>query len=168
MGKIYRMVCKIEMFAAVVCLVLSVCALIIAAVLRTAHRPIAWGLDVALLLFSWSTFLGADIAFRNKALVKVDMLTKILPLKAQRILDALVYLLMTAAIVFLLVYGIKLVIISRARVMPSAAWLSYSWVTACVPVSMVLMLISALIQIYETFFFRKKEYHISEKGGISC
>jgi TRAP-type C4-dicarboxylate transport system permease small subunit len=136
-------------------LVVSVAALCISAILRTLDHPIAWGLDVALLLFSWSTFLGADIAFRNKALVKVDMLVNLLPAKLQRFLEAVVYVLMTAAIVFLIVYGIKLAIISRARVFPGAAWLSYSWVTACVPVSMTLMFISDMKQIYENFFRKK-------------
>jgi TRAP-type C4-dicarboxylate transport system permease small subunit len=145
------------MFIAVLFLVVSVAAMCISAVLRTLNHPIAWGLDVALLLFSWSTFLGADIAFRNKALVKVDMLVKLLPAKLQKVLDALVYLLVLASIVFLIFYGVRLAVVSRARVFPGATWLSFSWVTASVPVSMTLMLVSALKQIYENFFRKEKE-----------
>ncbi|MDR1625654.1 MAG: TRAP transporter small permease [Spirochaetia bacterium] len=152
MNKVYRAVCNAEMFIAVLFLVVSVVAMCISAVLRTLDHPIAWGLDIALMLFCWSTFLGTDIAFRNKALVKVDMFVKVLPAKLQKTIDALVYLLMVAAIVFLIVYGTKLAVVSRARVFPSATWLSYSWVTASVPVSMALMLVSALRQIYENFF----------------
>jgi TRAP-type C4-dicarboxylate transport system permease small subunit len=168
MGNIYNKVCKIEMFLAVLFLAVSVLALTLSAALRTAQMPIAWGLDIALMLFSWSTFLGADIAFRKKALINVDMLVKALPVKIQRVLDGLVNLLMVAAIIFMLIYGIKLVIISRARVMPSISWLSYSWVTASVPVSMALMLISALKQIYETFFQRKNETTKTDNEGLPC
>jgi TRAP-type C4-dicarboxylate transport system permease small subunit len=157
------------MFVAVLFLVVSVVVMCISATLRTLDHPIAWGLDVALMLFSWSTFLGADIAFRSRALVKVDMLVKILPAGLQKIIDAFVYLLIVAAIVFLIVYGAKLAIISRARVFPGATWLSYSWVTASVPVSMTLMLVSALRQIYQTFFrsvkgISAKDSSAMEKG----
>jgi TRAP-type C4-dicarboxylate transport system permease small subunit len=143
--------CSAEMFVAVLFLVTSVVAMCVSAILRTLGHPIAWGLDIALMLFSWSTFLGADIAFRKRALVKVDMLVKILPQEGQKAIDVCVYFFMLAAIVFLIVMGTRLAIVSRARVFPGATWLSYSWVTASVPVSMTLMLISALKQIYENF-----------------
>lgn len=164
MTKFYRTVCNVEMFIAVLFLVISVVAICISSILRSFDRPIAWGLDIALMLFCWSTFLGVDIAFRNKALVKVDMFAKMLPVKPQRILDAVVYLLILASILFLIIYGTKLAIVSRARVFPGATWLSYSWVTASVPVSMTLMLISALRQIYHSFFQASGQSAAAEKG----
>jgi TRAP-type C4-dicarboxylate transport system permease small subunit len=156
--------CNAEMFIAVLFLVVSVLAMCISAILRTLDHPIAWGLDIALMLFCWSTFLGTDIAFRNKALVKVDMLAKALPPKLQKVLDAVVYLLILASILFLIIYGTRLAIVSRARVFPGATWLSYSWVTASVPVSMTLMLISALRQIYQTFFHASGQSAPAGKG----
>ena len=164
MGKFYRAMYTVEMFIAIVFLVVSVMAICLSAVLRTLNHPIAWGLDVALMLFTWSTFLGADIAFRNKALVKVDMFVKILPAGPQKIIDICVYLLILAAIIFLIFFGTRLAIVSRARVFPGATWLSYSWVTASVPVSMTLMLISALKQIYENYFSRSGKPAGAEKG----
>ncbi|MDR2485028.1 MAG: TRAP transporter small permease [Treponema sp.] len=157
MGKIYKKLCEIEMWAAILCLICSVTVIFIAAILRTVKMPIRWGLDIALLLFTWSTFLGADIAFRKKCLVRVDMLINRLPVKIQKALEAAVYLCMLSAIVFMLAYGIKLTVISRARVFNGIPGLSYSWVTASVPFSMWLMLITALTQIYETYFRPKQK-----------
>jgi TRAP-type C4-dicarboxylate transport system permease small subunit len=154
MGKFYKKMCDAEMFMAILCLALSVTAIFASAVLRTAKMPIRWGLDIALLLFTWSTFLGADIAFRHKALVRVDMLINRFPAGLRKIFDALVYMCMLAAIIFMLIYGIRLTIITRARVFQGLPALSYSWVTASVPVSMFFMLITALTQIYQTFLKR--------------
>ena len=164
LGKLYRTVCTVEKFVAIVFLVVSVLAICTSAFMRSFNHPIAWGLDLALMLFTWSTFLGAEIAFRNKALVKVDMLVKALPDKVQKILDIFVYLLILATLLFMIYFGAKLSIISRARVFPSATWLSYSWVTASVPVSMTLMFISALKQMYESHFPRRGKAAAEEEG----
>jgi len=164
MGRFYRTVCTVEKYIAIVFLVISVLAICTSAILRTLDHPIAWGLDLALMMFTWSTFLGAEMAFRNKALVKVDMLVEIMPEKVQKILDVFVYLLIFASLLFLIYFGTKLAFVSRARVFPGATWLSYSWVTASIPVSMTLMLISTLKQISETCFQRSGKATEEEKG----
>jgi TRAP-type C4-dicarboxylate transport system permease small subunit len=153
--KFYDTLCTIEMGAAMWCLAISVLAIFMTAVMRVLKFPIPWGLDMALLLFTWSTFLGADIAFRKKCLVSVDMLVIRLPTPIRKILEVFVYALVIAAIVFLLYYGAKLTYFSRARPFQAIPGLSYSWVIASVPVSMFLMLISAVLQIYEVYFQKK-------------
>jgi TRAP-type C4-dicarboxylate transport system permease small subunit len=134
------------------CLSISVLAIFLSAVMRVMKFPIPWGLDMALLLFTWSTFLGADIAFRKKCLVSVDMLVIRLPKPVRKILEAVVYALILAAIIFLMYYGAKLTYFSRARPFQAIPGLSYSWVIASVPISMFLMLVSAVIQIHEAYF----------------
>ncbi|MDR0525738.1 MAG: TRAP transporter small permease [Spirochaetaceae bacterium] len=155
MRELYNKLCKLEMTLALICLSVSVTVIFIAAVMRTVKMPIRWGLDIALLLFTWSTFLGADIAFRRKALVRVDMLINALSPSIQKVLEAVVYICMVSAIVFMLVFGVKLTIISKARVFQGLPGLSYSWVTLSIPVSMTLMLITAVTQGYEVFFSKK-------------
>ncbi|MDR1377122.1 MAG: TRAP transporter small permease [Synergistaceae bacterium] len=152
MKKFYEMLCKIEMGVAMSFLSISVLAIFTSAVMRVMKFPISWGLDIALLLFTWSTFLGADIAFKKKCLVSVDMLVIRLPKPIRKILEAVVYMLILAAIVFLIYYGVRLTYFSWARPFQAIPGLSYSWVTLSVPVSMFLMLISALIQIYDVYF----------------
>jgi TRAP-type C4-dicarboxylate transport system permease small subunit len=150
--KFYDKVCEIEVFIAVSCLSISVFALFTATILRVIGRPIRWGLDVALLLFTWSIFLGIDIAFRKKSLVRVDFFINKFPSKLKKITELIIYALIITAIVFMVYNGTKLAIISRARVFNGLPNLSYSWVTASIPVSMLLMLITALRQVYEMLF----------------
>jgi TRAP-type C4-dicarboxylate transport system permease small subunit len=152
MKKFYEKLCMIEMGVAMSCLSISVLAIFLSAVMRVMKFPIPWGLDMALLLFTWSTFLGADIAFRKKCLVSVDMLVIRLPKPVRKMLEAVVYALILAAIVFLMYYGAKLTYFSRARPFQAIPGLSYSWVIASVPISMFLMLVSAVIQIHEAYF----------------
>jgi TRAP-type C4-dicarboxylate transport system permease small subunit len=161
--KFYDTLCSIEMGAAMCCLSISVLAIFMTAVMRVLGFPIPWGLDMALLLFTWSTFLGADIAFRKKCLVSVDMLVIRLPNPVRKILEAVVYALILASIVFLLYYGVKLTYFSRARPFQAIPGLSYSWVIASVPVSMFLMLVSATLQVYEVYF-QKKDDKMGEQG----
>jgi TRAP-type C4-dicarboxylate transport system permease small subunit len=152
MKKFYDTLCSIEMGVAMWCLAISVIAIFVTAVMRVLKFPIPWGLDMALLLFTWSTFLGADIAFRKKCLVSVDMLVIRLPKPIRKILEAVVYALILASIVFLMYYGTRLAYFSSARPFQAIPGLSYSWAIASVPVSMFLMLVSAMIQIHEVYF----------------
>jgi TRAP-type C4-dicarboxylate transport system permease small subunit len=160
----YKKLGSVEMIIAMLFLVISVTAIFLSAVMRVAKVPIRWGLDIALLLFTWSTFLGADLAFRQYRLVRVDMLINKLPAKIQKVFEALVYLLILAAVIFLIVFGTKLTYVSRVRNFQALPGLSYSLVTASVPVSMFLMLITALVQIYEIFFQRKINAVKEQKG----
>ena len=84
MEKFYRRVCDIEVILAMVLLGASVSIIFIAAVMRTAGHPIRWGNDLALMLFAWSTFISADIVFRIKRHVVVDILTSKLPSFSKR------------------------------------------------------------------------------------
>jgi TRAP-type C4-dicarboxylate transport system permease small subunit len=151
----YKKLGSVEMAVAILFLAISVTAIFLSAVMRVVRMPIRWGLDIALLLFTWSTFLGADLAFRQYRLVRVDMLINKLPVKIQKIFEVVVYLLILAAVIFMIVFGTKLTYISRVRNFQALPGLSYSLVTASVPVSMFLMLITALVQIYENFSKRK-------------
>ena len=166
--KIYKIICEAEMYVAAICLATSTSVIFASAVMRTVGRPVRWGLDIALLLFTWSTFLGADIAFRNKALVNVDMLVKVLPWPMRRLLDVAVYLLMLGAILFLLYFGLRLTILSSARSFQGTPWLSYSWASASLPVSMALMLISALRQGYRKFIRRDDADDAVEERGTEA
>lgn len=74
MKEFYKKFCDVEMALAIICLVTSVVVIFIAAVMRAVGHPINWGTDIALLLFSWSTFLGADLAFRQGKLINVDVI----------------------------------------------------------------------------------------------
>jgi len=160
--KIYEGICKVEMAIAVLFLSTSVAVIFIAAVFRTMGSPIRWGFDIALLLFTWSTFLGTDIAFRKKGLVSVDMFVNKLPEKAQWVIGIFVHICLLSAIIFMVYHGTRLTIFTRPRVFNALPSVSHSWATASIPVSMFFMLISCLIQIYEKYFCKNKADSINQ------
>lgn len=98
LNRFYRRICDIEVLLAMILLGTSVSIIFIAAILRTAGHPIRWGNDIALMLFAWSTFTSADIVFRIKRHVVVDILTARLPKFLQFSCELLVH----AIILFLL------------------------------------------------------------------
>ena len=162
--KIYDAVCKVEMVIAVFFLSTSLSVIFIAAVFRTMGSPIRWGFDIALLLFTWSTFLGADIAFRRKGLVSVDMFVNKLPQRVQWLIGIFVYICLFSSMAFMVYVGTRLTIFTRPRVFNAIPQVSHAWATASVPVSMFLMLISCIIQIYEKYFqrfFRKDQAEVN-------
>lgn len=150
--KFYDKVCEVQVYVAVACLSISLFALFAAAILRIIRMPVRWGLDVALLLFAWSVFLGMDIAFRRRALVRVDYFINKFPPNIKKITEAVIYALIIATLIFMIYQGTRLAIITRARVFNGMPNVSFSWVTASVPVGMFFMLITAFKQVYEMFF----------------
>ncbi len=148
MSKFYRRICDIEVFFAMTLLGVSVSIIFIAAVMRTAGHPIRWGNDVALMLFAWSTFTSADIVFRIKRHVVVDILTSKMPKSLQGICELVVHAIILFSIGFLFYFGMKSVIASRARVFQAIPWLSYSFVSASLPCSMIMMMINELRHLY--------------------
>lgn len=156
MAKLYKRACGAEMYIAIYLLLASVSVIFIAAVSRTLGYPLRWGTDVALLLFTWSTFFSADIVFRHKRHVVVDILITRLPSGLKEAMKFLVHMVILAAIVFMIVYGTKLAIVSRARVFQGVPWLSYSFIAASLPVTMVLTLVSELRQLYYAYILHKE------------
>lgn len=147
----YKKMCNIEIILAITSLVFTVSLMTISAIMRTIGLPINWGLDMSLLSFTWSTFLGADAAFREDKLVKVDLLLEKVPQNIRKKIELVIYL-MILVFLFTLVYlGIRLSIFSRHRTFQGIPRLSYSWVTISVPICSLLMMITGSIKIYQKF-----------------
>ena len=155
MNKIYKRVCDVEMVFAIYLLIASVSVIFVSAMSRTFGHPLRWGTDLALLLFTWSTFMSADIVFRLRRHVVVDIVISRLPNGLKNVMQLLVHLIILAAILFMVTYGIKLTYASRARVFQGIPWLSYSYISASVPVCMFMMLITELRQLYFTYIIHK-------------
>ncbi len=73
LAKAYENFCAIELAFGAVLLISTVFMLTLAAILRTIGFPINWGLDVALLMFTWSVYVGADTALRDDKMVNVEI-----------------------------------------------------------------------------------------------
>ena len=148
MQRFYILFRRGEMYISTFFLLISTFIIFAAAMFRTFGHPINWASDVAIILFVWSTMLGADIALRNKALVSVDLLLTRLPHAMQRLLTLLILLCMAGTCIYFICYGFKLASMSAARMLPGLPSVSYSYLAASIPVSMCLMLISVLRELY--------------------
>ena len=150
MKKFYEKFCKAEVAVASICLITCVSVIFISALLRVIGHPINWATDLSLLLFTWSTFMGADIAFRAGKLVNVDILANMLPdcmRKWNKIVIYSVCLIFLCALVYLgLIQSVK----TWHRSFNGISWLSYTWVTLSVPVCCLSMGVTTLLKIRDT------------------
>ncbi len=150
MKKFYETFCKIELTLAIFGLVTSVAVIFLAAMLRTFGSPINWGTDIALLLFTWSTFLGADIAFRANKLVNVDILFNRLFGKPQKVTKLIIYLICLGFLAAMVYLGAIQSVKTWSRSFQGIPALSYTWVTLSVPVSCASMAVTTLIKMHHT------------------
>ena len=148
MKKIYGFLCKVEETLVKGFLVTIMFLVFISAIFRTLKFPLNWAIDVSLLLFAWTIFLGADMALRNTELVNVDLILKRFSKKTQKSIYLFWNVLIIVFLAFLIRYGIPLAIESTSRLFQTLG-ISYSWATISVPVGAMLMIITILIKIYQ-------------------
>lgn len=135
-NRIERMVCVL-LLVAIVCLVFS------AAIMRTVGHPIIWSVDVAQLLFAWLAMLAANQTFRHGQHASVDIFTRRLSPAVREVLYSALDVLMIAVLCILLWFGIDLFLANPQRTLGSTT-IAYKWVTLCVPVGAILMIITLI------------------------
>lgn len=146
MKKFFDRFCSIEKQVAMIGIIVLTLCIFIGAVARTAGHPVSWTTDIGMLLFSWSTFLGGDIAFREGRLANLDLCMAKLHLRLQKVIISIMYLLIMVFLAVIIVFGFKLTYTTRFRTFNGAYWLSYSWATASMPVSACFMMVTAVMR----------------------
>jgi TRAP-type C4-dicarboxylate transport system permease small subunit len=146
--KVYAVLCKAETALTAFCLLGATLILCFAAILRTAGHPILYTTELALFLFAWGIFLGADAAYRKNKLVYVEIIIDRIPQVSRRVLYGVNYLLIVLFLVIFMYQSVKLVRLSWIRPWPSIPWLSYGWIALSIPVGSFLLLLTTGIQIY--------------------
>lgn len=149
MKNAYEYLCKCEGFIVKASLVFMVGLVFLAAATRYAGYPINWSVDVAVCLFAWCTFLGGDVAMRNKKLMKVDFLIGKLSAKNKKRMEILNLLIILVFLAAMIGFGLWLSYTTRFRSFQGIPGFSYTWVTLSVPVGSILMMITAALQIRE-------------------
>jgi len=147
MKRFYECVCAAEAVVAAALLVSMVALIFLGGVLRTLGDPINWSSDAATALFAWACFLCADIAWRNDALMSIDLFTQRMPEKLRKLCMYCNYAIIIAFLIFVFFGGIYLSWISRERSFQGIPEVSYSWVTMSMPVGAVLLFITALLKL---------------------
>jgi TRAP-type C4-dicarboxylate transport system permease small subunit len=124
------------------------CALLVfvAAITRALGAPVIWAIDIAMLLFIWCAFLGANKALRNRQHIIIDIVVRLFPQPVQRALLIVHWSVIVAFLGALVVLGTQLTLLNVQRPMGDTD-ISYAWVTSAVPVGSLLMLITAATQL---------------------
>ena len=162
--KVYNAYCKAEeflfsfLFAVMVALVFS------SAIARGIGKPLAWSLDVAQLLLCWTSLVGADVAFRHDKFIGLDLFTRKMPVKVQKVLEIVVLVLMQVAFCIFIYYGVMLSIKSWKRSFQTLP-ISYSFITIALPVMSTLMTLTNVLKITDKVKNFKKNVAIAMEKG---
>lgn len=135
---------KAELALAMLCLSSFTIIIFVAALTRVFKHPLNWSADIALFLFAWTTFLGADVAYRNGRLVNVDIVIKNFPRIIQKVAAVVIYAVILAFLACMVFYGIRLCGTTRHRTFNGVPGFSYMWVTISIPISCFLMGITSV------------------------
>ena len=139
---------RAEDVAARVCLAGCSILVFVAAVSRALGSPILWAIDIAMLLFIWCSFLGAEAALRAKQHIIIDIVVRMFPQRVQRALLIAHWAVMVAFLATLVVLGTELTMLNVERPMGDTE-ISYAYVTAAVPIGALLMAFTAVRQLVE-------------------
>lgn len=147
MKAFYAGLCRLEAVVAGTFLVVMVILIFLGGVARLLGHPMNWTIDISTCLFSWACFLCADIAWRNNGLMSIELLTDRLPPQLQRFCQYCNYLIISGFLVYVIIAGIWLSWISRARSFHGIPEISYSWVTMSMPVGGALLLATTILKV---------------------
>ncbi|MGE4214333.1 MAG: TRAP transporter small permease [Anaerotignaceae bacterium] len=85
---------------------------------KVMGQPFPWIEEVQLLLFVWTIFFGASVAFRTGSHVGIDIIAERLPAKARKILDLFIFIVSTLILVYFLWASYGLSINAAAKLTP--------------------------------------------------
>ncbi|WP_127144956.1 TRAP transporter small permease [Pelagibacterium montanilacus] len=144
MQRFYQGFLRIEAVLAGTFLLIMVAMIFTGGVARLSRMPLNWTIDIATCAFAWGAFLCADIAWRKDLFMSIDAVVTRFSPSVQRVVLAINYLLIAAFLIYLIYSGFQLTWTSRARSFQGIPGISYSWVTASLPVGAVLMLVTTM------------------------
>lgn len=148
MANVLDVIARGEDFLARIFLAACAALVFVAAVSRAFGAPVLWAIDVAMLLFIWCSFFGADAALRKKQHIIIDIVVRLFPQKVQRGLLITHWTVMIAFLLTLVVLGVELTMLNVQRPMGDTE-ISYAYVTAAVPAGSLLMALTAMRQLVE-------------------
>lgn len=151
MRAVHDLVGKIEAVVAAVLLIAMVILIFTGGIARLLAHPLNWTIDFATCFFAWACFLCADIAWRRGSLMSINILTARLPQAAQNALLKLNYIIISAFLIYVIYAGTWLSWVSRARSFQGIPSISYSWVTMSLPVGAVLLLVTTMLKIHDSY-----------------
>ena len=134
----------------------ALCVLMVAAmviltasqiVFRTWFTALPWSDEVTRYLLVWSTFLGATCVYRHSGNISLTFIQEAFPAKASKVLRVLVHLVCFVLFAVLLYYGWMYAV--NTNMTATALPIKMTYIYLCVPISMVILLIHALVMMID-------------------
>ena len=130
----------------------AICVLMIAAmvilttlqiVFRTWFTALSWSDEVTRYLLVWSTFLGATCVYRHSGNISITFIQEAFPVNISKALRVVVHIVCFVLFVVLLYYGWQYV--GSLNRTATSIPLKMSQVYLCMPISMLILMIHALV-----------------------
>ena len=134
----------------------AICVLMIAAmvilttlqiVFRTWFTALSWSDEVTRYLLVWSTFLGATCVYRHSGNISITFIQEAFPANISKVLRVAVHIVCFVLFVVLLYYGWQYV--GSLNRTATSIPLKMSQVYLCMPISMLILMIHALVMIVD-------------------
>lgn len=135
----------------IVALVLVVAAQVISRLIKVS---LPWAEELARFLMIWLTFIGCSLGIHRKGHLSVDFFVDLAPRPLKLAIGVLTHLITIAFFGILVVYGIRLSILSYGTPSSTLQW-SMGLVYSVLPISAVASIYFTAIDLVE--FLRKKE-----------
>ena len=135
---------RAEVALAGVFVIAMVAMIFVGGTARLMRVPVNATIDFATCFFAWATFLSADVAWHRNRLTALRLVPDRLGAAARWRLDLANYAVVLAVLGYGVVAGSWLAWISRTRTFQGMPDISYSWVTAALPVGCALMILTTL------------------------
>lgn len=110
---------------------------------RTWFTALSWSDEVTRYLLIWSTFLGATVVYRHNGHISVTLLQDAVGPKAAKALRVAVHVICFVLFAVLLYYSTFYCM--RLRKTATAMPIKMKYIYACIPVSMAIMMVHALL-----------------------
>jgi TRAP-type C4-dicarboxylate transport system permease small subunit len=136
----------------------------VAAIMRFFGSPLVWSVDMAQLLFIWLCMLGATRAMREKSHLGMEIVAKRLGYQRQFWLEMICSAVILAFLILLTLEGFELTLLNRERTFGDST-LSYSWVTAAVPVGCILLGVALIYNVVGAWRGRDRGVLIYTRTG---
>ena len=110
---------------------------------RTWFTALSWSDEVTRYLLIWSTFLGATVVYRHGGHISVTLLRDAVSPKLAKVLRVLVHVICFALFAVLLHYSNLYCM--KLKKTATALPIKMKYIYSCIPVSMAIMMIHALL-----------------------
>ncbi|MED9820480.1 MAG: TRAP transporter small permease [Christensenellales bacterium] len=116
-------------------------------IFRTWFTALSWSDEVTRYLLIWSTFLGASVVYRHSGHISITLVQDMVPPRMGKVLRVLVHAICFALFTVLLIFSSRycMKLNKTATAMP----LKMKYIYLCIPISMAIMMIHALLMAAE-------------------